>query len=204
MVESDNLRYTRIALNNRTSAIPALGFGTLIPDPVATRTATKAALEAGFRQFDASERYRNEVQVGEAMQEVFKAGKIKREDVFVATKVWNNNHRPERVKPAFDASLKRLQIDYADLYLIHTPFAFQPGEEQDPRDANGNVIYDKGVTLLDTWRALEGLVDGGKCKAIGLSDVGLEQVKEIFEAGRIKPAVVHVEAHPYLPQSDLL
>ena len=194
----------RCALNNGSGAIPALGFGTLIPDPVATKTATKAALEAGFRALDASERYRNEKEVGEAMQEVFKAGKIKREDVFVATKVWNNNHRPERVKPAFEASLKRLQLDYVDLYLIHTPFAFQPGDEQDPRDANGNVIYDKGVTLLDTWRALEGLVDGGKCKAIGLSDVSLEQTKEIFEAARIKPAVVHVESHPYLPQWELL
>jgi diketogulonate reductase-like aldo/keto reductase len=204
MVESDNLRYTKMALNNGSGAIPALGFGTLIPDPVATRVATKAALEAGFRQLDASERYRNEKEVGEAIQDVFKAGKIKREEVFIATKVWNNNHRPERVRPAFEASLKRLQLDYADLYLIHTPFAFQPGDEQDPRDANGEVIYDKGVTLLDTWRALESLVDEGRCKAIGLSDVSLGQTKEIFEAARIKPAVVHVESHPYLPQSDLL
>ena len=148
----DNLRYTKMALNNGSGAIPALGFGTLIPDPIATRVATKAALEAGFRQLDASERYRNEKEVGEAIQDVFKAGKIKREDVFIATKVWNNNHRPERVKPAFEASLKRLQLDYVDLYLIHTPFAFQPGEEQDPRDASGNVIYDQGVTLLDTWK----------------------------------------------------
>src|SRR5580700_6592512 len=204
MAENDNLRYTKIALNNGFGAIPALGFGTLIPDPIETRTATKSALETGFRAFDASERYRNEKEVGEAMQEVFKAGKIKREDVFIATKVWNNNHRPERVKPAFEASLKRLQVDYADLYLIHTPFAFQQGDEQDPRDANGNVIYDKGVTLLDTWRALEALVDGGRCKAIGLSDVSLEQVKQIFEAARIKPAVVHVESHPYLPEWELL
>ena len=204
MVESGNLCFTRIALNNGSGAIPALGFGTLIPDPTATRTATKAALETGFRQLDTSERYRNEKEVGQAIQEVFKAGKIEREEVFIATKLWNNNHRPERVKPALEASLKKLQLDYVDLYLIHTPFAFQPGDEQDPRDANGNVIYDKGVTLLDTWRALEGLVDEGRCKAIGLSDVSLDQTKEIFEAGRIKPAVVHVESHPYLPQWDLL
>jgi diketogulonate reductase-like aldo/keto reductase len=204
MVESDNLRHTTFALNNGSGAIPALGFGTLIPDPMATRTATKAALGAGFRLLDASERYRNETEVGEAMREVFEAGEVKREDVFVATKLWNNNHRPERVQPAFEASLKKLRLDYVDLYLIHTPFAFRPGDEQDPRDANGNVIYDKGVTLLDTWRALEGLVDGGRCRAIGLSDVGLGQAKEIFEAGRIKPAVVHVESHPYLPQWDLL
>jgi diketogulonate reductase-like aldo/keto reductase len=204
MVEPDNLRYTKIPLNNGSGAMPALGFGTLIPDPVATRNATKAALEAGFRLLDTAERYRTEKEVGEAMHEVFKAGKIKREDVFVITKLWNTNHRPERVKPAFEASLKKLQLDFLDLYLIHTPFAFQPGDEQDPRDVKGNVIYDRGVTLLDTWRALEDLVDEGKCKAIGLSDVNLEQAKGIFDAARIKPAVVHVESHPYLPEWDLL
>src|SRR5436305_3984757 len=173
MVENDDFRHTKLALSNGSGAIPALGFGTLIPDPVATRTASKAALEAGFRLLDASERYRNETEVGEAMQEVFGAGKIKREEVFVATKLWNNNHRPERVKPAFEASLKKLQLDHVDLYLIHTPFAFRPGDEQDPRDASGNAIYDKGVMLLDTWRALEGLVDEGRCEAVGLSDVSL-------------------------------
>src|SRR5271167_4544997 len=157
MAEPDDLRYTKIALNHGSGAIPALGFGTLIPDPVATNNATTAALEAGFRLLDTAERYRTEKEVGEGIQDVLKSGKIKREDIFVITKLWNTNHRPERVKPAFEASLKKLQLDYVDLYLIHTPFAFQPGDEQDPRDANGNVIYDKGVTLLDTWTALERL-----------------------------------------------
>jgi diketogulonate reductase-like aldo/keto reductase len=204
MTSLDDLRFTKMALNNGAGAMPALGFGTLIPDPVATRKATKAALETGFRLLDTSERYGTEREVGEAMQEVFQAGKIKREDVFLVTKLWNTNHRPERVKPAFEASLKKLQLDFVDLYLIHTPFAFQPGDEQDPRDANGNVIYDRGVTLLDTWMALEALVDDGKCKAIGLSDVNLKQVQELYEVATIKPAVVHVESHPYLPEWDLL
>src|ERR1700719_3674520 len=204
MVQKDNLRYTKMALNNGSGAIPALGFGTLIPDPVTTRTATKAALEAGFRQLDASERYRNEREVGEATQEVFRAGKIKREEVFIATKLWNINHRPERVKPAFEASLKKLQLDYVDLYSIHTPFAFKPGDEQDPRDKDGNVIYDDGATLTNTWKALESLVDEGRCKAIGLSNVNLGQLKEVFDAARIKPAAVQVESHPYLPERDLL
>jgi diketogulonate reductase-like aldo/keto reductase len=204
MIEPDNLRYKKLALNNGSGAIPALGFGTLIPDPIATKNATKAALEAGFRALDTAERYGTEKQVGEAMHEVFGAGEIKREDVFVVTKLWNTNHRPERVKTAIEASLAKLQLDYVDLYLIHTPFAFQPGDAPDPRDASGNVIYDKGVTLLETWGALEALVKEGKCKAIGLSDVTLEKVKEIFEAATIKPAVVHVESHPYLPEWDLL
>jgi len=203
VIVPEDIRFTKIFLNNG-SEIPALGFGTLIPDPIETKKAVKTALEVGFRQFDCAERYRNEKEVGEAIKEVFKEGKIKREELFVGTKLWNNNHRPERVKPAFEASLKKLQLDYVDLYLIHTPFAFKPGEEQDPRDENGKVIYDEGVTLLDTWRALENLMDQGRCKAIGLSDIGLEKVQEIFESARIKPAVVQVESHPYLPQWDLL
>jgi diketogulonate reductase-like aldo/keto reductase len=184
--------------------MPAVGFGTLIPDPLATRQATQTALEAGFRHFDCAERYRNEEAVGDALQAAFKAGTVRREDVFVTTKLWNTNHRPDRVKPAFDGSRRRLQIDYVDCYLIHTPFAFQPGDELDPRDELGRVIYDSGVTLIETWQALERLVDEGHCRSIGLSDVTLEKVQEIVAAARIKPAVVQVESHPYLPEWDLL
>jgi diketogulonate reductase-like aldo/keto reductase len=124
--------------------------------------------------------------------------------VFVVTKLWNTNHRPERVRPAFEASLKKLQLDVLDLYLVHTPFAFRPGDELDPRDANGQVIYDQGVTLLETWGAMESLVQAGRCKAIGLSDVSLAQAQAIVDAATIKPAVVHVESHPYLPEWELL
>ena len=100
--------------------------------------------------------------------------------------------------------MERLGINYLDLYLIHTPFAFKPGDDQDPRDANGNVIYDEGVTLLETWGALEHLVDQGKCRAIGLSDCDVKDVVNIFESARIKPSVVQIESHPYLPQAELL
>ena len=153
MTESSDLRLTRMPLNNGSGHMPALGFGTLIPDAAETIPATRDALEAGFRHFDCAERYRNEREVGEALQAGIAAEGIAREDIFVTTKLWNTNHRPERVEPAFEASLNRLRLEYVDLYLIHTPFAFQPGDEQDPRDQNGNVIYDNGVTLLDTWRA---------------------------------------------------
>ena len=204
MSDADGLRFTKIPLNNGSDAIPALGFGTLIPDPVATKEAVRLSLQAGFRQFDCAERYRNEEQVGEAMRAVFKEGKVSRKDVFVGTKLWNNNHRPERVRPALEASLRRLQLDYADLYSIHTPFAFKPGDEQNPRDKNGNVIYDEATSLTNTWKALEGLVDEGRCKAIGLSNVNLGQLKEVFDIARVKPAVVQIESHPYLPEWDLL
>jgi aldehyde reductase len=203
MSEQNELRYRKILMNNGR-AIPALGFGTLIPDLGDTQRATRTALEVGFRQFDCSERYRNEEAVGEAIQAVLREGRIRRDDLFIATKLWNNNHRPERVEPAFEASLARLGLKYLDLYLIHTPFAFQPGDDQDPRDQNGNLLYDHDVTSLETWRAMESLVDHGKCRAIGLSDISLNELKTIYESARIKPAVVQVEAHPYLPETDLL
>ncbi len=204
MIEPSDFRNTRLPLNHGIGQMPALGFGTLIPDKAVTITATRDALEAGFRHFDCAERYRNEREVGEALQAGLATAGIAREEIFVTTKVWNSNHRPERVEPAFDASLDRLRLDYLDLYLIHTPFAFQPGDEQDPRDQNGNVIYDNGVALLDTWKAMESLVDDGRCRAIGLSDIALNELLPIYESARIKPAVVQVESHPYLPETELL
>ncbi len=204
MTTADALRYSRIQLTHGSGAIPAVGFGTLIPDLVATKQATKTALEVGFRHFDCAERYGNEAAVGEALREALEAGTVAREDLFVTTKLWNTNHRPERVRPAFDASRRRLQVDYVDCYLIHTPYAFQPGDDQDPRDDSGQVIYDTGVTLEDTWRALESLVDDGPCRSIGLSDITLEKLREIVAVARIKPAVVQVESHPYLPEWELL
>src|ERR1700744_1113235 len=204
MTGTSDLRMTRIPLNNGAGHLPALGFGTLIPDAAVTISATRDALEAGFRHFDCAERYQNEREVGEALQAGLADGGIAREDIFVTTKLWNTNHRPERVEPAFEASLARLRLNYLDLYLIHTPFAFQPGDDQDPRDQDGNVIYDRGVTLLDTWRAMESLVDHGRCRAIGLSDITLDGLLPIYESARIKPAVIQVESHPYLPETELL
>ena len=204
MIESSDPRMTSIPLSHEAGHMPALGFGTLIPDLAVTITATREALEAGFRHFDCAERYRNEREVGEALGAGLAAAAITREDIFVTTKLWNTNHRPERVEPAFEASLDRLGLSYLDLYLIHTPFAFQPGDEQDPRDQNGNILYDPGVTLLETWGAMESLVDSGRCRAIGLSDISLHQLLPIYESARNKPAVVQVEAHPYLPETELL
>jgi alcohol dehydrogenase (NADP+) len=204
MTESSDFRNARMPLHNGAGQMPVLGFGTLIPDPAATLSATREAIDVGFRHFDCAERYKNEREVGEALQAGLAAGGIAREDLFITTKLWNTNHRPERVEPAFEASLDRLNLNYLDLYLIHTPFAFQPGDNQDPRDENGNVIYDPSVTLLDTWRALETLVDHGKCRAIGISDITLDDLAPLYESARIKPAVIQVEAHPYLPEIELL
>jgi alcohol dehydrogenase (NADP+) len=204
MKQSDSIAHREFPLRGGAGTMPALGFGTLIPDAAETRTATRTALEIGFRHLDCSERYRNEEQVGQAIREAIQAGWLNRNHLFVTTKLWNNNHRPERVQPAIESSRERLQVECIDLYLMHTPYAFLPGDDQDPRDKNGNVIYDQETTLMDTWRAMEKLVDRGMCKAIGLSDVSLEQLREVFDQARIKPSVVQIESHPYLPETEIL
>ncbi|KAA0098860.1 aldo/keto reductase [Mycolicibacterium sp. P1-18] len=196
-------RHHTFALNHGGGRIPALGFGTLVSDSTKTRDATVAAVEAGFRHLDCAERYRNEALVGEALQSLFATGAIRREELFVTTKLWNNNHRPDRVKPALQASLRKLGLDSVDLYLVHTPFAFHPGDDQDPRHPHGAVVYDDGVTLAETWSAMEGLVDDGLARAIGLSDIDADGTRRVVAGARIAPAVVEVESHPYHPQWDL-
>jgi aldehyde reductase len=105
MIDSSDFRTKRIALSHGAGQMPVLGFGTLIPDAAATISATRDALEAGFRHFDCAERYRNEREVGEALHAGLAAGGIARADIFVTSKLWNTNHRPERVEPAFEASM---------------------------------------------------------------------------------------------------
>jgi hypothetical protein len=155
--------YTKIALTHGSGAIPALGFGTLIPDLLATKQATKTAQEAGFRHFDCAERYRNEEAVGEAIQETFGAGTLWREDLFVTTKLWNTNHRPHRIKPAFDASCCRLQARASS----------GPGSplEQAPRGSLGHRPPDsntRGVALRQhTWAGLRtALGQSEKCRLV--------------------------------------
>lgn len=196
-------RHHTFALNHGGGRIPALGFGTLVSDSAKTRQATAAAVDAGFRHLDCAERYRNEAEVGAALKDLFASGAIRREDLFVTTKLWNNNHRPDRVKPALQASLRKLGLDSVDLYLVHTPFAFRPGDDQDPRHPHGAVVYDDGVTLAETWSAMEGLVDEGLSRAIGLSDIDVDGTRDVIASARIAPAVVEVESHPYHPQWGL-
>jgi diketogulonate reductase-like aldo/keto reductase len=119
-----DLRMTRVPLNQGAGQMPALGFGKLIPDAAETITATRDALEAGFRHFDCAERYGNEREVGRALHAGLAAGGIAREDIFVTTKLWNSNHRPERVEPAFEASLDRLGLKYLDATFRTPP---EPG-----------------------------------------------------------------------------
>lgn len=124
-----------------------------------------------------------------------------RKSLFITTKLWNNAHAPEDVEPALNDSLKALGTDYVDLYLMHWPSAFKPGAELMPKDANGKMETAK-IDYLDTWKAMEKLIDTGKVKAIGVCNFNKTEIERIFKEGKIPPAMHQVEIHPWLQQTE--
>ncbi|XP_057588392.1 aldo-keto reductase family 1 member C15-like isoform X1 [Hippopotamus amphibius kiboko] len=188
--------------------MPVLGFGTLVPEGVPKSKAgeaTKVAIDVGFRHIDAAYVYQNEEEVGKAIREKIADGTVKREDIFYTTKLWATFFRPELVRPALERSLKKLQLDYVDLFIIHVPIAMKSGEELLPKDANGEMILDT-VDLLETWEALEKCKDAGLTKSIGVSNFNRKQLERILNKPglKYKPVCNQVECHPYLNQSKLL
>ncbi|KAH8553565.1 NADP-dependent oxidoreductase domain-containing protein [Umbelopsis sp. PMI_123] len=190
----------RTAKLNTGAQIPLVGLGTWLAKENEVKNATEHAINYGYRHIDCAHVYRNEHEVGQALKNV----KVPREQIFITSKVWNNSHRPDRVEKALDVTLKNLGVSYLDLYLIHWPVAFKPTEDLFPTTADGKVALDDGVTIADTWAAMEKLLDTGKVKAIGVSNFNIEKLEKLKTTAKIIPAVNQVELHPYLPQDDLL
>ncbi|XP_063785148.1 rho crystallin-like isoform X2 [Pseudophryne corroboree] len=163
--------------------------------------AVKVALEVGYRHIDCAFLYGNEVEVGRAIKEKIADGTVKREDVFYTGKLWSNSHTPDRVRPALEKSLKDLQLDYMDLFLIHTPLEVKPGDDLYPVDENGKCIY-HNTDLRDTWKAMEECKDAGLVKSIGVSNFNKRQVELILHNPTLK--YKPVECHIYINQSKLL
>lgn len=186
--------------------MPIVGLGTWQGQKDEVKTAVKAALDLGYRHIDTAFVYQNEREIGEVLKDVFANGKIKREDLFIVTKLPANGLRKEHVKHFLETSLKRLQLDYVDLYLMHVPFGYQHVSDDDdvfPVDEKGDALIDPTTDLVETWKKMEEMVDLGLTKSIGVSNFSYEQVKRILEGSRIKPATNQVECHAYLQQRQL-
>ncbi|XP_076318502.1 1,5-anhydro-D-fructose reductase-like isoform X2 [Tachypleus tridentatus] len=183
--------------------------------------AVETAIEYGYRHIDTAWAYTNEKDIGNALKRVFDAGKLKREDIFVVSKLPNGGHHRDKVLHYLQESLDDLQLSYVDLYLVHFPLSVVPtdGDASFPRK-DGKPVIDYEADLVDTWKGMEDAVDAGMTKAIGLSNFNSEQIKRIYENARIKPAnlqskrvtsfphfmllpIFTVECHAYFPQFKL-
>ena len=171
----------KITLNNGQQ-IPQFGFGVFLVPPAETTAAVTSALEAGYRHIDTAEMYRNEAEVGAAIQ---KLG-LDRADVFVTTKLDNDVHRPDDARAAFDRSLRALGFDYVDMFLIHWPL---------PTRYDGDYV--------STWQTLEEFYRDGRARSIGVSNFQPHHLRRIHQECEITPAVDQIEVNPYLTQDDV-
>ncbi|KAJ4391008.1 hypothetical protein N0V93_004621 [Gnomoniopsis smithogilvyi] len=188
-------RATQYTLNTGAK-IPAIGFGTF-QDPDAQEDAVSKSLKAGLRLIDTARVYDVEKQVGKGI----KASGVPREDIFLGTKLWCNKYHPEDVEGALEDSLRDLATPYIDLLLMHYPCTFKRGQDRFPRDAAGKMIHGE-TSFVDTWRAMEKLIKGGKVKAIGVSNFSQGEIETLISASNTVPAVHQMEVHPYLQQKS--
>ena len=189
-----------ITLNNEVK-MPVLGLGTWKSGTAEVYGAVRWALKLGYQHFDCAWVYNNESSVGEAFAGAMAEDNLKREDIFVTSKLWNNAHKPEDVLPALKESLKNLRLDYLDLYLIHWPFA-QKKEAIMPLEPSDMLSLDE-VPLDETWGVMEEAYQQGLLKAIGVSNFGVEILQDFLKKVEINPMVNQVECHPYFPQEEL-
>jgi D-xylose reductase len=191
--------------------VASVGLGLWKIEQAVTAEVVQAAIDCGYTHFDSACDYGNEVQTGKGLRAAISSGKVKREDLWITSKLWNTYHRQEHVRPALEKSLHDLQLDYLDLYLIHFPIAqkyvpiedrYPPGWFTDPGSSHPHVEADR-VPIIETWRAMEQLVKAGLVREIGVSNFGTSLLRDLLNQADIPPAMLQIEMHPYLTQEKL-
>ncbi|CAJ0589320.1 unnamed protein product [Cylicocyclus nassatus] len=184
--------------------MPILGLGTWLSTNENELTAAlKAALDCGYRLIDTAFVYGNEAVIGKVLHEYFTNGKLKREDIFITSKLPLTAHAPADVEKVLKMQLDALQLEYLDLYLVHCPVPFQKqGDTFDLAFVDGMQVP-LTIDHVETWHAMEKLYDAGKVKALGLSNFNTKQVQNVYDHARIKPSNLQVECHLYWPQTEL-
>jgi diketogulonate reductase-like aldo/keto reductase len=206
MSHAANITFT---LNNGVK-VPALGFGTFADEGADGQAyeAVKCALDVGYRHLDCAWFYHNEAEIGQAIRDWLKDNpSVKREDLFICTKVWNHLHEPDEVKWSLNNSLHNLGLDYVDLFLVHWPIASERDENFNVKlGADGKHIIKKELTdnPEPTWRAMEELAESNKARAIGVSNWTIDGLKKLLAFSKIKPTVNQIEIHPFLPNDELV
>ncbi|CEJ53678.1 Putative Aldo/keto reductase family protein [Penicillium brasilianum] len=194
---------------NTGAQIPQLGFGTWQSAPGQVGEAVYEALKAGYRHLDLATIYQNQREVAAGLKRAFQdVPGLKREDLFITSKLWNSQHRPEVVEASLDACLAELELDYLDLYLVHWPVAFQKGESYFPlvegsTVEGGDVVIDDGVSIVDTWKAMTQLPKS-KARAVGVSNHTIPHLEAIINGTGVVPAANQIERHPVLQSNDLI
>jgi alcohol dehydrogenase (NADP+) len=184
------------------STMPAIGLGTWRSEKGEVGAAVLSAIKVGYRHFDCSPIYGNEKEIGEAFSMAFREGLVKRQELWITSKLWNDNHAKEHVLPALRQTLADLQLDYLDLYLIHWPVAFRHGVVM-PKEEN-NFLKPEEAPLDKTWKGMEAALAEGLARHIGVSNFSSARLEKLLEVAEHAPEVNQVECHPFLAQKELL
>lgn len=187
--------------NNKT--MPAIGLGTWHLEKENVKEILEyAVLEAGYRHIDCAAVYKNEKEIGEALHSLISSGKIKREELFITSKLWNEQHDPDQVEKACKKTLADLQLEYLDLYLMHWGISFVPGSYPKPDDKD--MIDLAYIPLHKTWKAMESLVDHGLVKSLGVANFTVPMIIDLLSYAQVTPVINQVEVHPYNTQENLV